>query len=67
MFVTQTIKHGLDTPLADSLSAFAAADKLLWSSRSGALMRDQFGIEGTIKITETTWGRLTVGILINTF
>ena len=56
LFVTQTIKHGLDARLSDSLSAFTAADKLLWSSRSGASMRDQFGIEGTIKITETTWG-----------
>lgn len=56
LFVTQTIKHGLDMPLSQSLTAFAAADKLLWSSRSGASMRDQFGIEGTIKITETTWG-----------
>ena len=56
LFVTQTIKHGLDMALSDSLTAFTAADKLLWSSRSGASIRDQFGIEGTIKITETTWG-----------
>ena len=56
LFVTQTIKHGLDMPLSQSLDAFTAADKLLWSSRSGALIREQFGIEGTIKITETTWG-----------
>ena len=56
LFLTQTIRHGFDMPLSYSLDAFAAADKLLWSSRSGALMREQYGIVGTIKILETTWG-----------
>lgn len=56
MLLTQTVPHGLGDSLAGSLSGIAAAEKLMWSSRSGASARDALGIVGTIKTTEVTWG-----------
>lgn len=56
MLLTQTIRHGLGDSLVDSLSGIAAAEKLMWSSRSGAAVRESLGIVGTIKTTEVLWG-----------
>lgn len=54
--LTQTIRHGIGDSLSGGLAGIAAAEKLLWSSRSGAAVRDRLGVVGTIKTTEVTWG-----------
>ena len=54
--LTQTIRHGIGDSLSCGLAGIAAAEKLLWSSRSGAAVRDRLGVVGTIKTTEVTWG-----------
>lgn len=54
--LTQTIRHGIGDSLSGGLAGIAAAEKLLWSSRSGAAVRERLGVVGTIKTTEVTWG-----------
>jgi hypothetical protein len=56
MLLTQTIPHGLGDSLLSSLSGLSSAEKLLWSSRSGSVIREKLGIVGTIKTTEVTYG-----------
>jgi len=54
--LTQTIRHGVGDSLSGGLAGIAAAEKRLWSSRSGAAVRERLGVVGTIKTTEVTWG-----------
>ena len=54
--LTQTIRHGVGDSLSGGLAGIAAAEKRLWSSRSGVAVRELLGVVGTIKTTEVTWG-----------
>ena len=54
--LTQTIRHGIGDSLSGGLAGIAAAEKRLWSSRSGAAVRERLGVVGTIKTTEVLWG-----------
>lgn len=54
--LTQTIRHGVGDSLSGGLAGIAAAERLMWSSRSGAAVRERLGVVGTIKTTEVTWG-----------
>jgi len=54
--LTQTIRHGIGDSLSGGLAGIAAAEKRMWSSRSGAAVRERLGVVGTIKTTEVTWG-----------
>jgi len=56
LFMTMTLPHGCNTTLKYTLDAFSVAEKLLWSSRSGIAIREKYGIVGSIKTTEVTWG-----------
>ena len=56
MLLTQTIRHGLGDSLSNSFKSIAAAEKRMWGDRSATAFRDQFGLVGTIKTTEVTWG-----------
>mgnify|MGYP000673965541 CR=1 FL=1 len=56
MLLTQTIRHGFGDSLSGAFKGIAAAEKRLWSSRSGAAVRERLGVVGTIKTTEVTWG-----------
>jgi len=56
MLLTQTIRHGLGDSLSGAFKAIAAAEKRLWGDRSATAFRDEFGLVGTIKTTEVTWG-----------
>ena len=64
--LTQTIRHGIGDSLSGGLSGIAAAEKRMWSSRSGAAVRERLGVVGTIKTTEVTWGKLMAGTRTNT-
>lgn len=54
--LTQTIRHGVGDSLAGGLQGISDAERLMWSSRSGAAVRSLLGVVGTIKTTEVTWG-----------
>jgi hypothetical protein len=55
--LTQTIRHGVGDCLSGGLQGIADSERLLWSSRSGASVRERLGVVGTIKTTEVTWGQ----------
>jgi len=54
--LTQTIRHGVGDSLSGGLAGIAAAEKRLWSNRSGLAVKKRLGVVGTIKTTEVTWG-----------
>ena len=54
--LTQTIRHGVGDSLSGGLAGIAAAEKRMWGDRSATAFREEFGIVGTIKTTEVTWG-----------
>lgn len=56
MLLTQTIRHGLGDSLSGAFKGIAAAEKRMWGDRSATAFRDEFGLVGTIKTTEVTWG-----------
>ena len=56
--LTQTIRHGIGDSLSGGLQGISDAERLMWSSRSGASVRARLGVVGTIKTTEVTWGSL---------
>lgn len=56
MLLTQTIRHGLGDSLASAFKCISAAEKRMWGDRSATAFRDDFGLVGTIKTTEVTWG-----------
>ena len=56
MLLTQTIRHGLGDSLSGAFKGIAAAEKRMWGDRSATAFREEFGIVGTIKTTEVTWG-----------
>jgi len=56
--LTQTIRHGIGDSLSGGLSGIAAAEKRMWSNRSGMAVKARLGILGTIKTTEVTWGEI---------
>lgn len=55
--LTQTIRHGIGDSLSGGLQGISDAERLLWSSRSGSLVRERLGVVGTVKTTEVTWGQ----------
>lgn len=55
--LTQTIRHGVGDSLSGGLQGISDSERLMWSSRSGAAVRERLGVVGTIKTTEVTWGQ----------
>jgi hypothetical protein len=55
-FATYTIKHGRHDSLKDLLTGFLDAHTGMTAGTNGQKLRRDFGIIGTIRALETTWG-----------